>query len=72
MKNKNLRSNISDENRSKAERINNYNQGITKILLEKYKPKVIFNTDIINNRKDHKRIMGKDTKIYCKSSKVQS
>ena len=54
MKSIKLSSRISKETKSKTKDIHNLEEGITKALLEKYKPKVLCNIET-SNGKDHQK-----------------
>jgi len=52
----NSRPRLSDPNDSKDGKTNNVSKGITKRLLEKYKPDGLYNIKRMNNGKDQKRL----------------
>ena len=56
MKSIKFSSRISQEIKSKSEDIHNLKKGITKTLLEKYKPKVLHNIDALNEKNAHRRV----------------
>ena len=51
-----FKSKFPKDTKHKTEKINNFGEGITKKLLEKYKTKVICNIDIISTRNTQKRV----------------
>ena len=51
-----LSSRISEEIKSDSEEIHNLEEGITKALLEKYKPKVLRNIETLNEKKLQRRV----------------
>ena len=56
MKSNNLNSRISTQIKSKSEEINNLEKGITKVLLDKYKPKILDKIENLNERKVQRRV----------------
>lgn len=50
MKSINFKSRISKQIKLKNEEVQNLEKGITKALLEKYKPKVLYNIDTLNKK----------------------
>ena len=56
MKNTNFSSKIHKHIKSKNEETHNLAKGITKELLDKYKPKVLYNIETMNERKAQKRV----------------
>ncbi len=56
MKITNLSTKFLEEQRFASENLNAIGQGITKKLLDKYKPKDLGNTDIIGERKNQKKV----------------
>ena len=56
MKSINFSSRISKEIKSKSEDIHNLKKGITKTLLEKYKPKVLHNIEALNEKNANRRV----------------
>ena len=56
MKTTNFSSRIPNQIKSKDEEVNNLEKGITKALLDKYKPKVIYNIETLNERKAQRRV----------------
>ena len=51
-----LSAKISEEIKSTTQEIYNLEEGITKALLEKYKPKVLHDIEILNEKKVQKRV----------------
>ena len=51
-----LSSRISKEIKSNSEEIHNLAEGVTKALLEKYKPKVLHNIETLNEKKEQRRV----------------
>ena len=51
-----LSSKVSEQQKNESKNINELEQGITKRLLEKYKPKGLFCIDKLNKMDDHKRV----------------
>lgn len=51
-----LSARISEEIKSNSEEIHNLEEGITKALLEKYKPKVLHNIETLNEKKVQRRV----------------
>ena len=56
MKSLKLNSIISKEIKQKTEEIHNVEKEITKVLLEKYKPKVLYNIDTFNEKAVQRRV----------------
>ena len=56
MNSTNFNSIISTQTKSKDEEIHNLERGITKALLEKYKPRVLYNTENFNEKKVQRRV----------------
>tara|TARA_B100001250_G_scaffold361902_1_gene340238 strand:+ start:112 stop:285 length:174 start_codon:yes stop_codon:yes gene_type:complete len=56
MKKINSRSRDPEQVKSQAENTNTLGQGITKTLLEKYKPKVIYDTEALSHMEAQKRV----------------
>tara|TARA_Y100000994_G_scaffold240146_1_gene234540 strand:- start:423 stop:596 length:174 start_codon:yes stop_codon:yes gene_type:complete len=56
MKNINLSSGTSKQIKSKNGEISNLEKGITKALIEKYKPKVICNIETMSRKKVQRRV----------------
>ena len=56
MKNTNFSSKIPKKIKSKNEETHNLEKGITKVLLDKYKPKVLYNIEKFNERKIQRRV----------------
>jgi hypothetical protein len=56
MKSDNFRSRISKPIKHKNEETHNLGQGITKALLEKYKPKVLYNVETLKGKKAQRRV----------------
>ena len=56
MKSNNLNSRISTQIKSKDKEVHNFEKGITKELLDKYKPKVLHNIETLNERKAQRRV----------------
>ncbi len=56
MKSTNISSRISNQIKSKNEDVINLEKGITKALLEKYKPKVLFNIETLNEKEAQRRV----------------
>ena len=56
MKITNFSSRIPDKIKSKDEEAHNLERGITKALLDKYKPKVLYNIETLNERKVKRRV----------------
>ena len=51
MKTTNFSSRIPNQIKSKDGEVYNLEKGITKVLLDKYKPKVLYNIDTLNEKK---------------------
>ena len=49
-------SRISKQIKSKNEEIHNLEKGITKVLLDKYKPKILYNIETLNEKKVQRRV----------------
>ena len=56
MKNTNFSSRFLKEIKSKNEESHNLEKGITKALLDKYKPKVLYNIEAYNEKKVQRRV----------------
>ena len=56
MQTTNFSSRIPNQIKSKDEEVNNLEKGITKALLDKYKPKAIHNIENLNERKAQRRV----------------
>ena len=56
MKITNFSSRIPDKIKSKDEEAHNIEKGITKALLDKYKPKVLYSIETLNERKVQRRV----------------
>ena len=56
MKSKKFSAKISKEIKSKSEEIHNLEGGITKELIEKYKPKVIYKIETFNEKDVQRRL----------------
>ena len=56
MKNTNFNSGIPKQIKSKNEEAYNLEKGITKALLDKYKPKVLYNIETLNEKKVQRRV----------------
>ena len=56
MKTTNISSKISKQIKSKNEEIYNLEKGITKALLDKYKPKILYKIETLNERKVQRRV----------------
>ena len=56
MKTANFSSRIPKQIKSKDEEIQNLEKGITKSLLDKYKPKVLYNIETLNEKKTQRRV----------------
>ena len=56
MKNTNFSSGIPKQIKSKNEETHNLEKGITKALLDKYKPKVLYSIETLNEKKVQKRV----------------
>jgi len=56
MKTNNFGSRIHNQIKSKNEEIHNLEKGITKALLDKYRPKVLYNIETLNERKVQRRV----------------
>ena len=56
MKSTNFSSKISKQIKSKNEETHNLEKGITKALLEKYKPKVLYNIKNLNEKSLQRRV----------------
>ena len=51
-----LSSNFSQKIKLQTEEIPNFEKGITKGLLEKYKPKILYNIETLNGKKVQRRV----------------
>ena len=56
MKTTNFSSRIPNQIKSKNEEVHNLEEGITKALLEKYKPKVLYEIDTLNEKQAKRRV----------------
>jgi len=56
MKSTNFNSRISTQIKSKNEEIHNQEKGITKVLLDKYKPKILEKIENLNEEKIQRRV----------------
>ena len=56
MKSIKFSSRISKEIKSKNEELHNLQKGITEALLEKYKPKVLYNIETMNEKRVQRRV----------------
>jgi hypothetical protein len=56
MKNTNFSSRVPKQIKSKNEETHNLEKGITKVLLDKYKPKILYDIENLNERKDQRRV----------------
>ena len=56
MKSTNFSSRIPKQIKSKNEETYNLEKGITKALLDKYKPKVLYNIETLNEKKVQRRV----------------
>ena len=56
MKNTNFSSRIPKQIKSKNEEAHNLEKGITKALLDKYKPKVLYKIKTLNEKKVKRRV----------------
>ena len=56
MKNTNFSSRIPKQIKSKNEETQNLEKGITKTLLDKYKPKVLYEIETLDERKVQRRV----------------
>ena len=56
MKTTNISSRIPNRFKSKDEETQNLEKGITKALLDKYKPKVLYNIETMNEKKVQRRV----------------
>ena len=56
MKDTNFGSRIPKQIKSRNEEIHNLEKGITKALLDKYKPKVFYNIETLNEREVQRRV----------------
>ena len=56
MKTTNFGSRIPNQIKSKDGEAHNLEKGITKVLLDKYKPKVLYNIETLNERKVQRRV----------------
>ena len=52
----NFSSRIPNQIKSKDEETHNLEKGITKALLDKYKPKVLYNIETFNEKKAQRRV----------------
>ena len=56
MKTTNFSSRIPNQIKSKDGEAHNLEKGITKVLLDKYKPKVLYNIENLNEKKVQRRV----------------
>ena len=56
MKTTNFGSRIPNQIKSKDGEAHNLEEGITKVLLDKYKPKVLYNMETLNEKKVQRRV----------------
>ena len=56
MKTTNFSSRIPNQIKSKDGEAHNIEKGITKVLLDKYKPKVLYNIETLNEKKVKRRV----------------
>ena len=56
MKTTNFSSRIPNQIKSKDGEAHNLEKGITKALLDKYKPKAVYNIETLNEKKDQRRV----------------
>ena len=56
MKNTNFSSRIPKQIKSKNEETQNLDKGVTKALLDKYKPKILYNIETLNEKKVQRRV----------------
>ena len=56
MKSTNFSSRIPKQIKSKNEEIQNLKKGITKALLDKYRPKVLYSIETLNEREVQRRV----------------
>ena len=56
MKTANFSSRIPNKIKSKDGQARNLEKGITKVLLDKYKPKVLYNIETLNEKKVQRRV----------------
>ena len=56
MKTTNFGSRIPNQIKSKDGEAHNLEKGITKVLLDKYKPKVLYNIETLNEKKVQRRV----------------
>ena len=56
MKSTNISSRIPKQIKSKNEETHNLEKGITKALLDKYKPKALYKIETLNEKKDQRRV----------------
>ena len=56
MKTTNISSRIPNQIKSKDGEVHNLEKEITKVLLDKYKPKVLFNIETTNEKKVKRRV----------------
>ena len=56
MKNNNFGSRIPKQIKARNEEIHNLEKGITKALLDKYKPKALYNIETLNESKVKRRV----------------
>ena len=56
MKNTNFSASIPSQIKLKNEETHNLEKGITKALLDKYKPKVLYHIETLNERKVQRRV----------------
>ena len=56
MKTTNFSSRIPNQIKSKVKEDQNLEKGITKALLDKYKPKALYNIETLNEKKEQRRV----------------
>ena len=56
MKTTNFSSRIPNQIKSKDREVHNLEEGITKALLDKYKPKVLYDIETLNEKKAQRRV----------------
>ena len=56
MKTTNFSPRIPNQNKTKDGEAHNLEKGITKVLLDKYKPKVLHNIETLNEKKVQRRV----------------
>ena len=56
MKNTNFSSRIPKQIKSKNEEVHKLEKGITKVLLDKYKPKILYDLETLNEKEVQRRV----------------